>query len=138
MTDDQRVPELGPLEFELLRIVWKTGAATAREVLERYNDKAEKPIAYTTVMTLLTRMADKGVLRVDGRRRPFEFAAAIPREQLLRKRVEDFVEVFFDGRAVELALRLVEDAPLSAESIERLEDILRKARDEAESDKEEK
>lgn len=121
------VPELGPLEFSLLGILWRSGPATAGEVLEAYNAQAgSKPLAYSTVITLLSRMADKRALKVDRARQPFRFSAAVTREQLLRQRVRDFVYTFFGGRAVDLAVRLVEAEPLSKESIEQLEAALLK------------
>ena len=120
------VPELGPLEFSLLGILWQSGPATAGEVLEAYNTQARKPLAYSTVITLLSRMADKRILKVDRERQPFRFSPAVTREQLLRQRVRDFVGTFFGGRAVDLAVRLVEEEPLSEESIKQLEAALRK------------
>ena len=120
------IAELGPLEFSLLGILWQSGAATAGEVLEAYNAKARKPLAYTTVITLLSRMADKRVLEVDRARQPFRFSPVVTREQLLRQRVRDFVGTFFGGRTVDLAVRLVEDEPLTEESIRQLEAALRK------------
>ncbi|HSR69451.1 MAG TPA: BlaI/MecI/CopY family transcriptional regulator [Acidobacteriota bacterium] len=124
MTSQQNIPELGPLEFALVRLLWKSGPASARQVLESYNRRSGKPLAYTTVMTLLTRLAEKDVLEVDRSRQPFQFSPRISREQLLRQRVHDFVDLFFEGRPLELALRLVEDTDLSQEEISRLEDML--------------
>ena len=123
---NKRVSELGPLEYSLLNILWRSGKATAGEVLEAYNADAGKPLAYTTVITLLTRMSEKGVLQVDKGRQPFHFTPAVTREQLLRQRVQDFVGTFFGGRKVELAVRLVEDEPLTDESIRQLEAALSK------------
>lgn len=120
------VPELGPLEFSLLGVLWRLGPATAGEVLEAYNAQTRKPLAYSTVITLLSRMADKRVLEVDKGRQPFRFTPLVTREQLLRQRVRDFVGTFFGGSPVNLALRLVEDEPLTEESIEQLEAALRK------------
>ena len=120
------VPELGPLEFSLLSVLWRLVAATAGEVLEAYNAQARKPLAYSTVITLLSRMADKGILGVDKERQPFRFTPLVTREQLVRQRVRDFVGTFFGGRPVDLALRLVEDEPLTEESIRQLEAALRK------------
>ncbi|MEE8585556.1 MAG: BlaI/MecI/CopY family transcriptional regulator [Acidobacteriota bacterium] len=126
MSSTKQVPELGPLEFKLVRMVWKSGATSAREVQTRYNQRHKKPLAYTTVMTLLTRLVDKGVLAVDRTRQPYEFSSQVSREQLLRQRVQDFVDQFFEGQAVDLAVRLVEEGPLSQESIQRLEEILQR------------
>ncbi len=122
----KKVPELGPLEFSLLSILWRSGAATAGEVLEAYNAEADKPLAYSTIITLLSRMADKEVLGVEKDRQPFRFSPLVTREQLLRQRVRDFVGTFFGGRAVDLAVRLVEDEPLTEESIRQLEAALQR------------
>jgi BlaI family penicillinase repressor len=119
------IPELGPLEFKLLRILWKHESLTAPQVLEGHNAQADTPLAYTTVMTLLGRLADKGVLKVNRERQPYRFSAAITREQVLRQRVRDFVNLFFEGEPLDLVVRLVAETPLSEESVEKLEDVLR-------------
>jgi len=126
VVDKNAVPELGPVEFALLRILWKQSPATSGEVLDEYNRRsARKPLAYTTVMTLLTRLVDKGVVAVDRDRQPFCFSPRVGREALLKQRVREFVDVFFDGRAADLAVRLVEEGPLPADAIERLDEVLR-------------
>ncbi|MBI4038714.1 BlaI/MecI/CopY family transcriptional regulator [Candidatus Daviesbacteria bacterium] len=51
---------LSELEQEVMNIVWKCGDCTVRDVLERINMK--KKLAYTTVMTIMGRLVDKGVL----------------------------------------------------------------------------
>lgn len=133
MAKKKTVPELGPLEFKLLRILWKHDSLTAPRVLEEYNQQSETPLAYTTVMTLLGRLADKGVLKVNREGQPYRFSAAITREQMLRQRVRDFVNVFFEGQPLDLVVRLVEDAPLSEESVEKLEDVLRERKSKSRS-----
>ena len=121
----KRIPDLGPLEFKLLRILWKHPSLTAPQVLAQYNKQSDTSLAYTTVMTLLGRMADKGVLTVNRERQPYRFTAAITRENTLRQRIRDFVNIFFEGEPLDLVARLVEDTPLSEESVERLEEIVR-------------
>jgi predicted transcriptional regulator len=120
----KNIPQLGPLEFKLLRILWEHVSLTAPQVLEEYNRQAETPLAYTTVMTLLGRLAEKEVAKVNRERQPFRFSAAISREQMLRKRVRDFVNIFFEGQPLDLVMRLVADSPLSDESIQKLEELL--------------
>jgi BlaI family penicillinase repressor len=114
------------LEYSLLNILWQLQQATAGEVLEAYNERAEKPLAYTTISTLLTRMVEKQVLQVEKDRQPFHFTPSITRERLLRQRIRDFVGTFFGGQSVDLAVRLVEDEPLTEESIKQLEAALQK------------
>lgn len=127
------VPELGPLEFKLLRILWKHDSLTAPQVLEKHNQHSKTPLAYTTVMTLLGRITDKGVLKVNRERQPYRFSAAITREQMLRQRVRDFVNVFFEGQPLDLVVRLVEDTPLSEKSVEKLEAALRERKSKSRS-----
>ena len=119
------VPELGPLEFKLLRILWRHESLTAPQVLEEYNLQAGTPLAYTTIMTLLGRMAEKGVLKVNRERQPYRFSAGVSRELMLRQRVSDFVNNFFDGRPDELVMRLIEEMPPSEDSVRMLEEVLR-------------
>jgi BlaI family penicillinase repressor len=126
----KKISDLGPLEYSLLKILWQLKQANAGEVLASYNKDADKPLAYTTVITLLTRMVDKEVLSVDKGRQPFNFTPSFTREQLLRQRVRDFVSTFFGGQTVDLALRLVEDEPLTEESIRQLETALQKHKSE--------
>jgi predicted transcriptional regulator len=52
---------LGPLEAEIMDVVWDTGEVTVRDVHNTLN--SDRPIAYTTVMTTLGRLTDKGLLR---------------------------------------------------------------------------
>ena len=125
MAPKNPVPELGPLEFALLRILWKKSPATAGEVLEEYNARGSRPLAYTTVMTLLTRLVEKGVLHADRERQPFAFSPRVGREALLKQRIREFVDVFFDGRAADLAVRLVEEGKLPPDVTRRLEELLR-------------
>lgn len=61
---------LGPLEAEVMRGVWEAeGPVSVRDLVERLNRQRPQPLAYTTVMTVMSRLAEKGVLsrRLEGR-----------------------------------------------------------------------
>lgn len=120
------ISELGPLEFSLLSILWKLGEGTAGDVLQIHNREATRPLAYTTVATLLGRMEDKKILQVDKSRQPYLFRPLVTRDQLVRQRIKDFVQTFFRGQPIDLAVRLVEDHPLTEESLDQLESVLKK------------
>ncbi len=54
---------LGPLEAEIMRVVWDCEPpVTPRQVLDQINERRDQPLAYTTVMTVMTRLAEKGLL----------------------------------------------------------------------------
>jgi predicted transcriptional regulator len=69
----------GPLEAEVMEVVWAaTGPVSVRDVAERLNDGRAEPLAYTTVMTVMSRLAQKQVLqrRREGRSYLYEPSAA--------------------------------------------------------------
>jgi predicted transcriptional regulator len=70
-SEDQLRNLLGPLESEVMAIVWRHagGPLTVNDVLDELNDSHARPRAYTTVMSVLVRLARKGLLdrRREGR-----------------------------------------------------------------------
>jgi len=73
---------LGPLEQRVMRHLWKAGPATVGEVLDAINAGGARRLAYTTVMTILVRLADKGYVNRVREGRQFRYAAAFPEDQL--------------------------------------------------------
>lgn len=63
-TDDARSPEdvLGPLEAAIMRSLWSRGEATVGDVHEALLSSGRRPLAYTTVMTVLARLHEKGLV----------------------------------------------------------------------------
>jgi predicted transcriptional regulator len=65
-----------PLESQVMDTVWAAGEpVSVREVLESLNAARSEPLAYTTVMTVMNRLATKGVLRRSGERRRYLYEA---------------------------------------------------------------
>lgn len=122
----KQISDLGPLEFSLLKVLWELKEASSREILEMHNRENTRPLAYTTVATLLTRMEEKGVVEAEKSRQPYLFKPSVSRDQLIGQRIRDFVQTFFGGEPIDLAVRLVEDHPLTDESVEQLENALKK------------
>ena len=81
---------LGPLEAEIMDVVWDTGEVTVRDVhrlLESF-----RPLAYTTVMTTLGRLADKGLVKRIEDQPAHHYTALITREQYARSTVKSVVD----------------------------------------------
>jgi len=115
------LPHITEAEFRLMKLLWQRGPSTVRQVLDSLPaTPADRP-AYTTVMTLMKQLADKGALTVDRERQPFVYKPAVRRDQVFRHRVSEFLHEVFDGQAADLVLRLVEDEALSAEELRRIE-----------------
>jgi len=103
-----------------MKALWKLGRGSVSEVRGELSGRGQE-LAYTTVMTLLGRLAAKNAVLVDKAREPFVYKPAHRRESVLRDRLRDFVREVFDGRADSLVLGLVEDESLSREELRAIE-----------------
>lgn len=97
---------LGELEAEIMTLLWaESGTATVRDVLGKITARREHPVAYTTVMTVMARLADKGLLERTLSGNLYEYRVAQSREEFLRHASEkiateliaDFGEVAVAG-----------------------------------------
>lgn len=88
---------LGPLEAEILNIVWEFGSATVKEVHERILADPDRELAYTSVTTVLRRLTQKGWLACDKKERAFCWRPLISRSeaQVLRayEQLQQFLAV---------------------------------------------
>jgi predicted transcriptional regulator len=109
-----------PAELRVMKALWDLGPSSVAEVRAELATRGNE-LAYTTVMTLLGRLAAKSALVVDKAREPFVYKPAFRRESVLRERLRDFVKEVFDGRADSLVLGLVEDESLSREELRSIE-----------------
>ena len=91
-----------------------------RELLERLGTDW----AYTTVQTLLTRLADKGHVRADRKDLAHVFVATGSRDELAMLQVQEVAGTLLDGAVAPLVLRLVEQGRFSSEEIARFRELL--------------
>ncbi len=115
------LPHITGAELRILKILWRIESGTVREVREILVAEEDPPPAYTTVMTLMNQLAEKGGLSADRTRQPFVYRPAVRRESVLSQRLKQFLHTVFDGQVGELVLKLVEDAELAPEDIKRIE-----------------
>ncbi|HEY4241252.1 MAG TPA: BlaI/MecI/CopY family transcriptional regulator [Kofleriaceae bacterium] len=115
-----RSPELTSAELRVMKALWEVGTGTVADVRGELGRRGND-LAYTTVMTLLTRLAGKGAVAVDKAREPFVYRPAQRRESVLRDRLREFVREVFDGKADSLVLNLVEDESLTREELRAIE-----------------
>ena len=103
-----------------MKALWEVGTGTVAEVRTALGKRGQE-LAYTTVMTLLGRLAAKRAVVVDKTREPFVYRTAHRRESVLRDRLREFVREVFDGQAESLVLNLVEDESLSRSELRAIE-----------------
>jgi predicted transcriptional regulator len=85
---------LGPLEQEVMDVAWRLGDATVRDVHDEL--AAVRAIAYTTVMTTMTRLATKGLLERDTAGLAHRYRPAVSREDYAQAAVGDVLSWLFD------------------------------------------
>ncbi len=91
---------LTPGEFELMEILWKIGEASVREVWERVD--AQRPLAYTTVMTVLDKLRRKKMVRQRQEGKAYFYTPRIDRQAALQEVVDHVVQTYFQGSAQHL------------------------------------
>jgi predicted transcriptional regulator len=110
---------LGPLEQEVMDVVWRLGEATVRDVHGRL--AAERDIAYTTVMTTMSRLATKGMLTRDTAGLAHRYRPAVSREHYARSAVGDVLSWLFE-RYPEPAIAYLADVVQEVDDVT-LEDL---------------
>jgi predicted transcriptional regulator len=97
------LPELHDLEREVMEEVWDRGEAVVRTVLDALNGRSERQRAYTTVMTVLIRLHEKGLLKRRQAGRGHVYSPAVGRDEYADGRARDEVGALVDEYG-ELAL----------------------------------
>jgi len=119
----KKEPPLTRLELEVVQALWSAPdePLTVRDVLDRLNRSRKKPLAYTTVQTILTILKNKGVVRSQaGAGRAHTFRVRPSREEITTSMVRDLLQRLFGGRARPLLQHLVQHEQLSPAEIQEL------------------
>jgi predicted transcriptional regulator len=119
---EKPIPPLSRLEAVIMGVLWESGDSTAKEVRQILLET--KPLAHTTVLTILSRLKEKGYIKeVPSLGRSLTFRPIVPREKIARTSVEEVIARFFGGSPERLVAHLVEEKHLKQED---LDDIRRK------------
>jgi|SRR6516165_8657384 predicted transcriptional regulator len=105
-------------ELEIMKIVWERERATVRDVYEALLEK--RKVAYTTVMTMMKILEQKGYLKKSQEERAYVYRAAQPKRQVIGAMVRDFINRVFNGSAEPLLVHLVEEHHLSQKDLEEI------------------
>lgn len=110
--------KISDAELEILEVLWAAGGAlNANEIRARLNEK--KDWERTTVLTLIRRLLDKGVIAQE-KREVYYYLPCVERSSYVKEETKSFLNKFFKGNAKNLAAALIEDENLSREDIEEL------------------
>lgn len=115
--------ELSDAELQVLRALWELGPVTVREVLQHLH-KHGRRVAYTTVLTFLTRLEQKGFVTSDKSGTAYVYRAAVTRNQITRSRLKEMLDQLFDGEAAPLVLQLMKTEKFSPQEIAELHKLI--------------
>jgi BlaI family transcriptional regulator, penicillinase repressor len=118
-------PGLGARELAIMKVVWKLGDASVRDVYETL--RKERPVAYTTVMTMMSTLEAKGYLKKRPDGRAFRYRPARTEQRVISGIVREFVDRVFEGASRPLLAHLVSEGRLTDEEREELRRLIDEA-----------
>ena len=122
MRDLNSLPNPTPAELDILRVLWRRGPSTVREVNELLN--TEKPTGYTTVLKLLQIMTDKGLVVREEAGRAHIYQARQSEEQSQRQIVGELLDRVFGGAAQRLVMQALTERKASPQEIAAIRRLL--------------
>jgi predicted transcriptional regulator len=99
---------LGPLEKVVMDVLWREREATVRTVWQELSK--ERPIAYTTVMTIMSRLTVKGLLDRKKKGKTYVYVSQASKEETLRSIVQKTIHYLVDRFGDEAVATFVDEA----------------------------
>src|SRR5947208_16948284 len=101
-------------EHRIMEVIWAKGSATVAEVVEALKGKD----AYTTILTLMRILKEKGYLSTRKEGRAFVFEPRVDRATVARKAVQQLLSKFFAGSPTELVLSFLREEEITPEELD--------------------
>ena len=115
-------PQPTGAELAILKVLWRRGTATVREVWEETS--GDRKTGYTTVLKLLQIMTDKGLVRRDERLRTHVYRPAGSEEQTQRRLVRDLLDRAFEGSAAKLVMQALSAKRATPQELAEIRELL--------------
>ena len=121
-----RKTELTDHELQIMKVIWQRGNATVRDVYEELLKR--RKIAYTTVMTVMGVLEQKGRLKKSMNNRAYVYTPSQPQHEVETGMVRDFVGRVFNGMAKPLLVSMLEDGKITEDELDELKKLLKDKR----------
>lgn len=115
--------EIGAAELDVLKALWDEGPGTVRDMMKRLHKRGRK-VAYTTVLTFLTRLEQKGYVASNKSEQAYVYRAVVARERVVGSRLRTLIDQLYDGEAGSLALHLMQTEKFTPEEISHLQELI--------------
>jgi predicted transcriptional regulator len=110
-------------EADVMRVLWDRGPSVVNEVKDELNDE----LAYTTVLTILRTLEQKGYVKHEEEGRVHRYSATVKETAARKSALQHLTGKLFKGSAELLFTHLVSDQKLSKDQIQRMRDLLAEA-----------
>lgn len=118
-----RKHQLASLQLAIMQVLWEQGEATVAEVRDAL--AGQRPLAYTTVATMLSKMERNGQVARRSERRINVYRPAVDREKVSRSMVSDLASRLFRGNVTQMVSHLLDARDLSRDDLARLKSLIR-------------
>jgi len=119
-------PDLSDLQLAIIRVLWDKGEASAAEV--QLAMKRSRPLAITTVSTLLARLEKKGIVSHRSAGRTYVYRARVSELDMRRKAISGVIRNLFRGNPSEVVGQILSERDVSEEDLERMRRMIQDAR----------
>lgn len=123
---------LTPAELRLMKVLWARGQSSVSDMVAATAD--EGPLAYTSVLTTIRILENKGYVTHQQEGRAFLYSACIGEQEASRSEVRHILQRFFGNSRERLLLSLLGDEDLTPDELRRLKDAIARAPEDAATD----
>jgi BlaI family transcriptional regulator, penicillinase repressor len=111
-------------ELEILHILWKKGASSVRDINDLLNTRRE--VGYTTTLKLMQIMNEKGLVKRDTAAKTHIYKAVVRENETKNNLISDFINVAFQGSAMNLVMQALGNSSSSVEELSELKSLIAK------------
>lgn len=112
------------LELEILKILWEEAPLPVREVRARLESRADRPLAHSTVITMLNIMYDKGFLKRKKDGKSFLFSPKVKKDRVTGGMMGDLLSRAFNGSPAAMVLNLLETTDVDADELAEIRKLI--------------
>ncbi len=116
------------LELKILKILWRDGELTGREVRDRLAEVRD--LAYTSVMTVMGIMEDKGYVKRKKSGKTFIYSPRVTEAATKKRMLRDVVDRVYEGSTMSVVVNLLESSDIDPDELKQLRALIKRKSEE--------
>ena len=117
-----KIGGVGKLQLEILKVLWMQPESTVQEVQESVASK--RPLAYTTIATMLKKMEGRGLVSHQKKGRVFKYCACVSQDEISESVVGDVLSSLFSNSLPSLVNHLLDNDKVSSHELDEIEKLI--------------